>query len=841
LFPCWDERHLKTTFTISVKHPANFFALTNMPLRMLDSDDIEHNFKWAHFYTTPAISTSQVSIILCNFFHVNINNYIILWYRKSFSQTKSLFYAQQVMKNISFHLEYEFGGIKIPKIDHIVIPHFSYNITTKLGFVFHSERELIYHEELGHIMNRIEIARSITRKTAHQWFGDTLGPFWSNYWLHDGLATLFGDEIVAKILNNSQLIDLFVVQSQNEGLYFDSYFDRFPLFNTVSNIESIFNFPRYKVLIFLRMYRDLITDVVFRNGLRTYLHKLTFNSTSVSEFWSILRDLTKEYSCNFISWINFDQYPVVSWKQKNLLWSVLTYNSNSSNSGWWIPIRIMRNTTLPKVIKVWLTPQVQYKYFKGIPNNDAVMFDIQHAAYYRINYESKNWRRIGYYLKSGGYKNISVINCVKLIDDACHFLMTHQLNISIFSKLTRYLSHETNFVAWYPIVKMLERISDMILYSQNDTNFMKFKVKMKELLEDSMKNIGYNEISTEDDFLKNLRRELARWACIFEVPSCMEAAKMKLEESIEYPKQHKLEPEWRKWTYCNAFKILNSTTYYSWLLVYIREFIWPKNTTKNYIEYLACMEDTAVLYETYLFFLFNDWDLHMKKLNSAKQVIIPYIKAFYAIVSKGDKNDKIIQNLLLEHDLKSKKINRVILLILIINNIYSMERYNMILNNPQLIDLFVVQSQNEGLYFDSYFDRFPLFNTVSNIESIFNFPRYKAYYRINYESKNWRRIGYYLKSGGYKNISVINCVKLIDDACHFLMTHQLNISIFSKLTRYLSHETNFVAWYPIVKMLERISDMILYSQNDTNFMKFKVMTKIISDRYYFTEELLVIS
>ncbi|XP_018399915.1 PREDICTED: glutamyl aminopeptidase-like [Cyphomyrmex costatus] len=164
LFPCWDERHLKTTFTISVKHPANFFALTNMPLRMLDSDDIEHNFK------------------------------------KSFSQTKSLFYAQQVMKNISFHLEYEFGGIKIPKIDHIVIPHFSYNITTKLGFVFHSERELIYHEELGHIMNRIEIARSITRKTAHQWFGDTLGPFWSNYWLHDGLATLFGDEIVAKVV-----------------------------------------------------------------------------------------------------------------------------------------------------------------------------------------------------------------------------------------------------------------------------------------------------------------------------------------------------------------------------------------------------------------------------------------------------------------------------------------------------------------------------------------------------------------------------------------------------------------------------------------------------------------
>lgn len=65
------------------------------------------------------------------------------------------------------------------------------------------ETDLIYDEKSDHhpTMHKIEIARSIAHKIAHQWFGNTINLFWlSQFWLHDGLATLFGEEAIVKVL-----------------------------------------------------------------------------------------------------------------------------------------------------------------------------------------------------------------------------------------------------------------------------------------------------------------------------------------------------------------------------------------------------------------------------------------------------------------------------------------------------------------------------------------------------------------------------------------------------------------------------------------------------------------
>lgn len=63
------------------------------------------------------------------------------------------------------------------------------------------EADLIYDEELNSVMRKIEIARSIAPKIAYQWLGIAVSPsWWSDFWLHDGLATLFGEEVVVKVV-----------------------------------------------------------------------------------------------------------------------------------------------------------------------------------------------------------------------------------------------------------------------------------------------------------------------------------------------------------------------------------------------------------------------------------------------------------------------------------------------------------------------------------------------------------------------------------------------------------------------------------------------------------------
>jgi len=46
-------------------------------------------------------------------------------------------------------------------------------------------------------MRKLEVARLIAPKIAHQWFSNVFNP--AHFWLHDGLATLFGEEAIVKV------------------------------------------------------------------------------------------------------------------------------------------------------------------------------------------------------------------------------------------------------------------------------------------------------------------------------------------------------------------------------------------------------------------------------------------------------------------------------------------------------------------------------------------------------------------------------------------------------------------------------------------------------------------
>jgi len=141
LFPCWDELDLKATFTISIMHHQNFTVLSNMPPR-IHSRDI-NNTIWTHFYTTPPLSTFQIAIVITNYRRMSINEskQIYLTYENAGSKRNNQFlkfkFAKKIIGNITLHLQSEFSGINIPKMEHVVIPNFPHDGTSKWGLIFH--------------------------------------------------------------------------------------------------------------------------------------------------------------------------------------------------------------------------------------------------------------------------------------------------------------------------------------------------------------------------------------------------------------------------------------------------------------------------------------------------------------------------------------------------------------------------------------------------------------------------------------------------------------------------------------------------------------------------------
>jgi len=109
-----------------------------MPPRILHTSDT-NNFIWTHFCTTPLMFTFQIAIVITNYPYMHINENIYLWCEKcsEYNQSLKFEFARRLIKNITLHLQSEFKEINIPKMDHVAIPNFQHEDTSKWGLIFH--------------------------------------------------------------------------------------------------------------------------------------------------------------------------------------------------------------------------------------------------------------------------------------------------------------------------------------------------------------------------------------------------------------------------------------------------------------------------------------------------------------------------------------------------------------------------------------------------------------------------------------------------------------------------------------------------------------------------------
>ncbi|KAG5328018.1 APM1 Aminopeptidase, partial [Acromyrmex charruanus] len=546
LFPCWSEAHLKATFKMSINHHRNYTVLSNMPVEAHDITD--RNVWWTYFHVTPPMSILQLAIVVTTFSRIRINENITLWCRK-YSNEQSvnleLDLVKDLIKNITLHLMSEFSEINIPKMDHVAVPNFPYHVTSKWGLIFHREADLIYDKQIDTVMRKIQIARLIAPKIAYQWFSNVVSiSWWSDFWLHDGLATLFGEEAIVKTFNKSKLMDFFLVQSQYDSLHLDShYINMNPAkISSLSKIDSIFSFPRsMKVLVVLRMFQNVISTENFRENVHTYLWRHIFSSSfyETSPIHEILDWKIRNVSNEFLTWIENERYPVLIWKRETRTQGTLFQTYGDSYGKWWIPVTLYYPFRKINIQKVFLIPaQPIASVYIDDPNSWRIV-NFESAGYFRVNYDNKTLSTIINIYQLPLYKSINVISRAKIIDDAFHFMIERQFNVTIFWNLTQHLSRDTDYVAWYPMIKIFEYMSTLIPFSVAEVKYINIKEKFWKLLDKPLRTLGFEEDLKEDDFTKYLRQEIVKWSCSFRYDKCIQTAHDKLKEHLKDLKKNR--------------------------------------------------------------------------------------------------------------------------------------------------------------------------------------------------------------------------------------------------------------------------------------------------------------
>lgn len=195
------------------------------------------------------------------------------------------------------------------------------------------------------------------------------------------------------------------------------------------------------------MMHLFLGDATFFDGVNSYLNKYRYQNAEQDNLWEAL---TEEAHKNAVlgdnitvkqimdAWTLQTGYPVVNVTrnyEKNT--AEVTQNrffknpeqteeSSDDNPCWWVPLSYTTeqeldfNTTEPKT---WLecdeNNQPIQKQIADLPEgNEWIIFNIQIAGFYKVNYDEHNWNLLIEQMHGPEYEKISTINRAALISDA---------------------------------------------------------------------------------------------------------------------------------------------------------------------------------------------------------------------------------------------------------------------------------------------------------------------------------------------------------------------------------------------------------------------------------------
>lgn len=249
----------------------------------------------------------------------------------------------------------------------------------------------------------------------------------------------------------------------------------------------------------------------------------------------------------FSSWSDQTGFPLLvvkrNYKNNNIKISQERYYNKypypeSSSATWWIPYNfdtannIAQNNTSPDG---WLAQGIKSALIepagnKKWTNNDWVMFNKQQTGYYRILYDRRNYKMILSELNSGNLEKIHPLNRAQFFDDVANFVQSGRLPYDIYFDLVRYLRRETEFAPWTVALRSLLKTKRSL--DEGSKAYEKLKKYVAYIVKPFYESNTFYD-ADDEPALKSLTREIAiKLACEFGVESCLEEAKMLLEESF---------------------------------------------------------------------------------------------------------------------------------------------------------------------------------------------------------------------------------------------------------------------------------------------------------------------
>lgn len=294
LFPCFDQPDIKAVFTLTLKVPESWIAVSNTEIvEQKESGDATVYY----FAPTMRLSTYLFSFVAGRFEKIEgirDGRKISMYHRETDPEKVSQ--SNEIIDIVFDSMEWleNYTSISYPfsKYDFIVIPDFQYGGMEHAGATLYNDRRIFLNSKptTEELMERVSL---IAHETAHMWFGDYVTMRWfDDVWTKEVFANWFAARIVRPLFPSinytlSDLKDLYASAYKEDRTKGSNAIWR-PLDNLQDAGLIYCNIIYDKAPVVMDKLSEMLGEQAFREGLREYLETFKYSNASWDDLVEIL-------------------------------------------------------------------------------------------------------------------------------------------------------------------------------------------------------------------------------------------------------------------------------------------------------------------------------------------------------------------------------------------------------------------------------------------------------------------------------------------------------------------------------------------------------------------------
>lgn len=513
MFPCWDEPAFRAYFQLTVTVPANWAAVSNMPIARRI---VRRNVATVSFRPSPKMPSYLVELTAGNIRKIATRSgatSIGVWAVAGHENDgkTALGNARQILVDYNEYFDYPYP---LPKLDSIAVPGGFAGAMENWGAISANDRLLLLAPSSS-IKDLQTVFSLQAHEMAHQWFGDlvTMG-WWDDIWLNESFASWRGaKETDAR--NPTWKWWEHEDDSKETAMKADARASSHSIEQHVSDeLQAAIAFdPEITYLkgqALLRMLEAYLGEGVFRDGIRRYMRAHAYSNATSADLWIALgAGNNKDIAQIAADWTTEPGFPLVTvmatcdpsgrrtiaMTQRRFLLAGLA----STVSHWRIPMQIRSG----------LSGEVQTTLFhengQSVPAgrcDEPLSVNANAIGFYRTQYDADTLA-----INTQQFAGSSDGNRIGLLDDQWALVESGAARLGSYLALVSSMNASLNTRAWQQIVGAL----GIIEYAERGSiGHDDFTAYARSIIKPVADSLGWNSNAEETPDAQELRRSLIR-------------------------------------------------------------------------------------------------------------------------------------------------------------------------------------------------------------------------------------------------------------------------------------------------------------------------------------------